>query len=629
MLQIDGYEIIGELGKGGMASVYKAIQFPLDRLVALKVLSPHLFTASPQFGERFERETKILAKFAHAGIVRVYDAGRQGDYYYLAMEMLEGGTLTDRLENKNISGVKETLVVIQKLAQALAHSHQKHIIHRDIKPDNILFRSEKSNEPVLADYGIAKSIDNSDSLTVDASIIGSPTYMSPEQALGQKITEKTDVFSLGVVFFQAITGRLPFPSGNIGELALAHRDGLKDETFDDPERIICQKLWLKMLEKDVEKRPSAQALDALIEKELQRIPQLESASDATVIRPVDGSNLQGGTDLSASKKLNKKYVRFIYSSVIIVFCAVAAVYYMNMPREEAGFQVADAVACCSIDQLEQAVKIKKPEYLEFFVPDNIAAKTTNGIQYLGQWVARASGYQAKAIATKMGSLPKIVTLEWRKYFTPEEFYDYQALLAGDIQSPNDFILKYQHSVFAPIAALLGEPTSNQLKTIKRYAKQNDPVAQFQLSEIYDNGLAPAKKDSKEALRWATASAEQGYLPAKLQLFVFAVQSGELQPGSEAYDTALRALVEQEFWLAQYLYAMYQRQLVGSASVKQWLPFLEYSASAGDFKSHQALLEIYTSKKYSDQQLAITTQLRNDKAKLHKRRANQLISRLLQ
>lgn len=201
-LVIPGYEIIKEIAQGGMSTVYMAIQKNFERRVALKVMAPRL-TSDPQFGERFLREARLVSRLNHRNIVPVFDVGRYGDFHYLAMEYLPGGDLKSRMR----AGMspEDALYAVYEIANALAYAHAKSIIHRDIKPENVLFREDATL--VLTDFGIAKAADEIDgSLTSTGLIVGSPHYMSPEQALAQSVDYRSDIYSLGVVLYEALVG---------------------------------------------------------------------------------------------------------------------------------------------------------------------------------------------------------------------------------------------------------------------------------------------------------------------------------------------------------------------------------------------------------------------------------------
>ena len=218
--QIPGYRIEKIIGKGAMSTVYLAVQESLDRRVALKVLAPGL-AADPTFSKRFVKEGKIIAKLGHPHIVTIYDTGMHQDYSYIAMEYLEAGTLKERI--KAGLSPEEVVKILVQIAQALGYAHRQNCIHRDIKPANILFRDPDT--AVLSDFGIAKNLEDKTQLTAAGWRIGTPNYMSPEQALGKPLDARCDLYSLGVVFYEALTGSRPFKGADAFETAILHVKG--------------------------------------------------------------------------------------------------------------------------------------------------------------------------------------------------------------------------------------------------------------------------------------------------------------------------------------------------------------------------------------------------------------------
>ena len=204
------YHILEQLGEGGMAIVYKAYDTRLERDVAVKVIRTDLFGQAviERILKRFEREAKALARLSHPNIVKVHDYGEHEGAPYLVLEYLSAGTLKQRL-GKPISW-QEAVRLLIPVAQALDYAHEHNIIHRDIKPSNILL-TEKG-QPMLTDFGIAKLLDAGEGQTLTATGVGvgTPEYMAPEQGLGKEVDARTDVYSLGVVFYELVTGRKPY-----------------------------------------------------------------------------------------------------------------------------------------------------------------------------------------------------------------------------------------------------------------------------------------------------------------------------------------------------------------------------------------------------------------------------------
>jgi len=217
-MNIGRYEVIHELGQGGMAMVYLARDPYIKRHVAVKVL-PRQFTFDPQFRARFQREAEVIAALEHPAIVPVYDFGEVDDQLFIVMRYMPGGTLADLLAEGPLP-IPEIAALFERIGLALDHAHRLGVIHRDIKPGNILFDSEHIS--YLSDFGIAKLAEASASLT-GTGIIGTPAYMSPEQAQGEKnLDGRCDIYSLGVVLFQVLTGELPYKADTPMGVAMAH-----------------------------------------------------------------------------------------------------------------------------------------------------------------------------------------------------------------------------------------------------------------------------------------------------------------------------------------------------------------------------------------------------------------------
>ncbi|HET9531885.1 MAG TPA: protein kinase [Blastocatellia bacterium] len=219
MQTIANYEIVRELGRGGMGVVYEAIQKPLDRRVALKLLHPE-WAARQDISARFLEEAKSVAKLNRPTIIEVYDFGQVNDTYYLALKYIDGPPLDAVLAQERLS-IKRIVDVLIGVADALAHAHQVGIVHRDVKPGNIFL--DKDGHVVLGDFGIAKALDpNLQALTQTGQVIGTPAYMSPEQAQGQPVTPASDLYSLGILAFELITGRVPFTADTAIALLMKH-----------------------------------------------------------------------------------------------------------------------------------------------------------------------------------------------------------------------------------------------------------------------------------------------------------------------------------------------------------------------------------------------------------------------
>lgn len=221
MEKIGRYEIKGEIGRGGMATVYKGYDPRFGREVAVKVLPPALLH-DPQFRARFEREAQTIATLEHPAIVPVHDFGEEDGRLYLVMRLMTGGSLADKLKEGPLT-IEEAARILGRLASALdsAHTHGL-IIHRDLKPANILF--DQWGEPYLSDFGIVKLLQGDGAtLTGTGGMVGTPAYMSPEQVLGEVALDgRSDIYTLGVILYEALTGQRPFQSDTPMGLAFKH-----------------------------------------------------------------------------------------------------------------------------------------------------------------------------------------------------------------------------------------------------------------------------------------------------------------------------------------------------------------------------------------------------------------------
>ncbi len=256
-------EVVRRLGRGSMAYVYLAREQQLKRLVAIKVLSPKL-ARDERARLRFEREAQAVAALSHPNIVQVHGVGRlSNDLPYFVMQYVKGRTLEERLQAEGPLPVSEARKAIIEIAQALAAAHQKGIVHRDVRPDNVLYEVE-SGRALLTDFGIVAILASAESgqaarLTRTGELVGDPAHMSPEQLSGQDITELSDVYALGLLGYELLTGRGPYDAKSRRELITAHMQGeprrlseLRADMESDLEDVL-----MRCLAKEREHRPSA------------------------------------------------------------------------------------------------------------------------------------------------------------------------------------------------------------------------------------------------------------------------------------------------------------------------------------------------------------------------------------
>ena len=254
------YEILEVIGTGGMAVVYKALDHRLNRLVAVKILKDE-FSRNQEFRRRFHAESQAVAMLSHPNIVSVYDVSRSGDVDYIVMELIEGITLKQYLEKKGCLNWRETLHFAMQIAKALEHAHSRGIVHRDIKPHNIMILKDGSIK--VADFGIARIASAQSTLTREA--LGSVHYISPEQARGDRVDARSDIYSAGVVLYEMLTGKLPFQGDSAVSVAIQHLSAVpkapRELNPDIPEalELICMKAMCP----DISKR--YQTADAMLD----------------------------------------------------------------------------------------------------------------------------------------------------------------------------------------------------------------------------------------------------------------------------------------------------------------------------------------------------------------------------
>lgn len=290
MLQ-DRYEILEKIGSGGMSDVYKAKCHKLNRLVAIKVLKSE-FTSDATFVSKFKMEAQAAAGLSHPNIVNIYDVVDEGDIHFIVMELVEGITLKSYITKKGHLEVKEAIGIAIQVASGIEAAHEQHIIHRDIKPQNMLISMD--GKVKVADFGIARAVS---SQTMNAAtVVGSVHYISPEQARGGYSDERSDLYSLGITMFEMVTGHVPFEGDNTVTVALAHlEDPMPDPRTLNPEvSPSLARIILKCTEKRPERRyPSAAAVISDLRRALLNdddpnvgvIEEEDHSSDTIVISP--------------------------------------------------------------------------------------------------------------------------------------------------------------------------------------------------------------------------------------------------------------------------------------------------------------------------------------------------------
>lgn len=276
------YEILERIGTGGMAIVYKAKCHRLNRLVAIKILKSDL-AQNEEFRRRFNAESQAVAQLSHPNIVSVYDLSRGGDMEYIVMELIDGITLKQYMEKRGQLNWRESLHFITQIMRGLSHAHSRGIIHRDIKPQNIMVLRDGSVK--VADFGIACLADSAQTLTQEA--LGSVHYISPEQARGDRPDARSDIYSSGVVLYEMLTGRLPFEGESAVSVAIQHLSSIplapREINPDIPEQL--ELICMKAMAPDLEHRyQSADAMIADLEA-FRKNPEVEMKFDLSDLRP--------------------------------------------------------------------------------------------------------------------------------------------------------------------------------------------------------------------------------------------------------------------------------------------------------------------------------------------------------
>lgn len=317
------YEILDQLGGGGMSLVYKAKDKFLNRLVTIKVLRS-IYTSDNEFARRFKREARAVASLSHPNIVNIHDIGQEDAMHYLVIEYIDGENLKEFIrKNKEIT-FQETLNIISQICEALQHAHDNNIVHRDVKPQNILIAND--GRVKLTDFGIA--VETTETITNNDMVMGSVHYISPEQAQGKKATSRSDIYSLGVILYEMLTGRLPFTGDNPVAVALKH----VQEEPERPSRINpaiseeLERVVMKALEKDPQKRyPTARQFSEDLNKAISDIdysankkPDDFSTKILPTIKVNKNKEVENTKDSEKTKKSNSKNKLFKILGIVFL-----------------------------------------------------------------------------------------------------------------------------------------------------------------------------------------------------------------------------------------------------------------------------------------------------------------------
>jgi tetratricopeptide (TPR) repeat protein len=356
-MELPGFQLEKEIGRGGMARVYLAVQKKFGRLVALKVVSAS-YATDAGFRKRFLQESRINARLTHPNIVQVYDVGAHEAYLYLVLEYIRGGDLHQRLDR----GMRlvSLLQVVKDIGKALDFAHSKGFVHRDIKPENILFREDGS--AVLTDFGIASFVDAGPSVTRVGTVVGTPQYMSPEQAAGKELDGRSDLYSLGVVFYRMLTGDVPYKANSAVSIGIKH---LQEPIPKLPHYLSA---FQEVVDRSLAKKPEhrfqsgaelAQALEGI--REVSDLPNATIKSNVVTtqeIRAVGDSVLTiardpGRVELNYRRRQQRRFGRQA-ALLLLLLAAVGAGTYVVVEQPQLIAQTLKAVGMGDDPELQEA-----------------------------------------------------------------------------------------------------------------------------------------------------------------------------------------------------------------------------------------------------------------------------------
>ena len=313
MFIAERYEIIEKIGSGGMSDVYKAKCHTLKRSVAIKVLKSE-FSEDKTFVSKFRAEAQSAAGLMHANVVNVYDVGEENGIYYIVMELVEGITLKKYIEKKGRLGIREAVSIAIQVAQGMDAAHKHKIVHRDIKPQNIII--SKEGKVKVTDFGIAKAASSN---TINSTVMGSVHYISPEQARGGYSDDKSDIYSFGIMLFEMLTGRVPFEGDTTVAIALQHiqDDIVSPKDFVPEIPVSVEKIVMKCTQKKTEKRYQS-ATDLIADLKRSLVTPDEDfviiASAVTTDAPTQMIDSEDMAQISAMSKVKAGGIDFINPS---------------------------------------------------------------------------------------------------------------------------------------------------------------------------------------------------------------------------------------------------------------------------------------------------------------------------
>ena len=436
----DRYEIIKTIGEGGMANVYLANDTILDRKVAIKVLRGDL-SNDEKFIRRFKREALSVSNLSHPNIVEVYDVGEEDGNYYIVMEYIEGKTLKQLLQKRGALTLNEVIDIMTQLTDGLAHAHEAYIIHRDIKPQNIMI--EDNGLVKITDFGIAMAL-NSTQLTQTNSVMGSVHYLPPEQANGKGSTVKSDIYSLGILMYELLTGSVPFKGDTAVEIALKHMKekipSIRKQNPTIPQSVenIVLKATAKnpknrydnvrdmykdlqtALQRDNEKRLVYEYPENDLE-ETKVIPQVTKEIKQVIDKPT--AKEEDSEDNSVLKEKDEKNKLPIILAVVLLgtLIVLAGVYLLITSKDVKEVKVPNVVGLTT----EKAIKMIKEKGLEYTTKSEESATVEEGKVIRTEPKAGSTRTKKSTITIVESSGKEYVVLE---DYTGQNYYEIKGKL---------------------------------------------------------------------------------------------------------------------------------------------------------------------------------------------------------
>ena len=370
--QFGSYQIVAPLGEGGMAAVYKAYQPAMERFVAIKVLPRHL-SSSEEFTARFRREARLVAQLQHPHILPVFDYGESEGYPYIVMPFILSGTLADILRKQRVS-LPEARRIIGQIGDALSCAHARGMIHRDIKPSNILI-DERGN-CLLTDFGLARMAEAGEELTTSGAIMGTPAYMSPEQGMGASTDQRSDLYSLGIILYEMLTGRVPYTAETPIAVVFKHvQDPLPSgRKFNPSLSEALELVLLKSLAKNPEDRyQTAEVFVQAVQQVISENPSADKTLSEKITRVVaapeaeaEVSEKQPAHGLLVEKQMPRRFPVWLLAGIgFLGLAVILASVMMNISNTPGTATVAPTIALT-----DTAALVSLPTTLPTLTPQN-------------------------------------------------------------------------------------------------------------------------------------------------------------------------------------------------------------------------------------------------------------------